>query len=623
MFAALEVEDVPEDDYDDDALTPSQPSHDSTPKRCLYELGTVDKWELDFAIYSLFEDLHRLREEMRRTWTRFKEGEITLIHATLSTAVCLELVRLAEEEVYKMFLSVFPESENLSYVALVNKIYNSDALGRANEHGIDDPEALAISAFDEFIFIPVGRTLLNLKGMKGYVNNIMWPVPIPSLRFDYIVAPELIDDPRMKKFEEQDRFLVQIYHDLVLVDHVKFDTFKMEKLMGGERAELMKKAAQPFDDVLHSSLRCLWNPGSVTVQSVFAAQLILDIHDICGTATSGLQLVQDAINHMFPFSVDSNGALDTKEVRWPAEDQDVLMEIHRRLQYWLIRPPWMVLKEVLLGLSHKKREEEIPPEVDELIYRWLDAHGLSPPSAEENENAEKLNVQFIYPNDEPAFLINNSPLYCGTVLLDLISMTEKAGVALANRHWSVFGVAHVYNALRQLGGFDKHWPEIERIIALHPGPLFANDVPTTATSIYDRFAYRIGASPSNLRHFVKKRPWNFHTTPATAAMRQFFEAKLSLPQLLNLLEEQMSAHDHQNKQQRRIPESSRLSNHSLRDRPCSDWKSILTTSSPICSWTTSTSAGPAIGCSGVCGRKSRPASAYRTRTFAATATTTV
>lgn len=103
MFAGLEVEHIPEDNHDDDALMPSQPSRDSNRKTDLYELDTGANWELDFAIYSLFEDLHRLRVETRRTWTRFKDGKITLIHATLSTAVCLELVRLAEEEVYKMF----------------------------------------------------------------------------------------------------------------------------------------------------------------------------------------------------------------------------------------------------------------------------------------------------------------------------------------------------------------------------------------------------------------------------------------------------------------------------------------------------------------------------------------
>lgn len=357
----------------------------------------------------------------------------------------------------------------------------------------------------------------------------------------------------MEKLEEEDQFLVQIYHDLVLVDQVKFDDFMIGKLMGGEGAELMRKALLPFDDMLHSSLRCLWNPGCVTVQSVFAAQLILDIHDICGTATSGLQLLQDAINdhkNRFQFFVDSNGSIAAKGARWLAQDQDFVMEIHCPLHYSSPFPPWMILKNHLLGISHLERRKEILPEVDEQIHRWIDAHGMIPPSEEEKENADKLNVQLIYPNDELDFLIDHNLLYRGMAMLDLVSMTEKAGVALANGHWAVFGAAHLYNALRQLGGLDVQWPEMERLLALHAGPLFANDVPTTPTSIYERFAYRIGVTSPNKNRFTKKKPWKFHTTPATAAMRQFFEARLSLSQLLELLEEQISAHDQKSTQQR-------------------------------------------------------------------------
>ena len=47
-------------------------------------------------------------------------------------------------------------------------------------------------------------------------------------------------------------------------------------------------------------------------------------------------------------------------------------------------------------------------------------------------------------------MTNRNPLYCGTILLNLAAMTEEAGVALANHHLSIFGTAHLYNAMRQL-----------------------------------------------------------------------------------------------------------------------------------------------------------------------------
>lgn len=230
----------------------SQISRELESKTYVYELETLDEWELDFAIYLLFEDLHRLRAETRKIWGRVKRGEITVIHATLLMSACVELVRLAEEEVYSMFSSVFPGSKDLTYEHFVGKIYNSEVLGGAGEQDINCP-TLEISEFDEFIFSPLGWTLNRLKVLRVANEKGMWPVPVPPMRLNYIVSPELLNSSRMKRFEEQDKLLIQIYHDMVLLDQMKFNKLAGQPL-AGQYAEIIKESCLPFDDILHTSV---------------------------------------------------------------------------------------------------------------------------------------------------------------------------------------------------------------------------------------------------------------------------------------------------------------------------------------------------------------------------------
>ena len=124
-------------------------------------------------------------------------------------------------------------------------------------------------------------------------------------------------------------------------------------------------------------------------------------------------------------------------------------------------------------------------------------------------------------------------------------MSEEAGVALANHHLSIFATAHLYNALIRLGICDIRWPEMQQIIDLHVGPIFAHDIPTNATDMVSRYAYRTGLTTRNSKRFNTKMPWKFQVTPATQAFRAFFSGKESLPRLLESLAIQAQAHDDQ------------------------------------------------------------------------------
>lgn len=138
-FAALDVQDTVSDSEDSNVT--SQTTETATEQqdrtRRVYELEVDRGIELAFMVFSFFEDVHRLRADLKAIWTRFHAGALHILHATVLTTAALDLVRQMEEEVYSAYLSVngsdSSRSNSSTYQDLLAAIYNADSLGRGDE----------------------------------------------------------------------------------------------------------------------------------------------------------------------------------------------------------------------------------------------------------------------------------------------------------------------------------------------------------------------------------------------------------------------------------------------------------------------------------------------------------
>lgn len=243
IFQALELEDVSDAEIEDSTPPRSAPS--SQPDQA-YELEVDPNTELTFKIFSLFEDLHRLRVELRIIWKRFHDEQMSLLQVSLLTSAALEIVLQAEADVYEAY-SISNKASEHTYKDLAGLIYASDALDRAGEEFVAEPSIfeilevevkdirkirdmifndrddlamfssskfLEIPSFDEFILLPTGRILLRLAAHKPMLELWQWPYSIPTERINYVERPELLGDARIQKFLEQDEFLSQIFLDM-------------------------------------------------------------------------------------------------------------------------------------------------------------------------------------------------------------------------------------------------------------------------------------------------------------------------------------------------------------------------------------------------------------------------
>jgi hypothetical protein len=313
-------------------------------------------------------------------------------------------------------------------------------------------------------------------------------------------------------------------------------------------------------------MRPVWKEGRVTMRSVFAARVMLDIHEIC-LNFDGKTLLYDQghrQNQYFEYFIDDQGALDMRSgLRWLLKDMGLVKEIYLRIDMKMLKPAVPHLKQEAMVRNDAApitfmSEEDMKSDPSVRIWRSAPLKALSgslqpqvlddPKECPEetrrelDETAKKLNLCPIQPHRDTYLYMNKNPLYCGTLLLSHIVSAETAGIALANVHQAVFAVAHLYNALHKMNLTKVAWPDLDRIIELQRGPFFADDIPSTPEEMQARVWYRLGVERTGTRFIAdRKTPTkkNLVPSPASALLLQFFRSKQPLETTMYQLQAKM------------------------------------------------------------------------------------
>lgn len=152
---------------------------------------------------------------------------------------------------------------------------------------------------------------------------------------------------------------------------------------------------------------------------------------------------------------------------------------------------------------------------------------------------QKSTDKIIMPDkDDDHFYANNNPLYVGTLMINIDTMTDELSCAVATFNHAMFGMAHLYNALHKLKMTTLRWPALERTMQLHPGPLFANDIPNTIDVMAKRIAYHLGTGASE-NTFTDKHAQEFPMAAASRIIQPFFLENAPLGRCIHFLEEQV------------------------------------------------------------------------------------
>lgn len=546
-FAALDVEDTDEslDIIASDISTMAAPTKDTSKNQspAVYEVEVDYKWDFQFAIYCFFEDLHNLQEYLQGTWKRYKAGDIDIISATILTTGALDQVHRAEKEIYAMYPSPLPQGRAYEDLAIIMRCMESICNGK---NPLEPFASREFTPFEEYIYLPTANCLMKFAEFHEQV----FPSMVPPIGLRYILQPELLESPHMRKLEAEDRVLTQILIDLDLIELMKDDHSEILKTtMPG----IDERILPGIDDCFTRAVRSVLTTGLVTVESVFASRLLLDILDICGGHFKGREILLDEASctqSIFQFKKKTR-VFAGEGYQWFSGDENLFMKVCQLLNVHIGSPIEAISKKSMFRHFREAFEsrESGSEELDPVL---LEAYPERPP---QNliENAKKFNIRIIRPNKDLHFRTNHNPLYVGSLLFNLTALTEDAGVAFANQQLFIFEIAHLYNAVRQLDLSGIRWPKMERIIDMHVRAFFAGEVPVTPDAMLKRLNFRMGQSCE--RTFFKKKAWKIQPSPATQALNQLFEKKEVADLTLQQLKEHVQKRHNQCSQ--RKPKQSR------------------------------------------------------------------
>ncbi|KAI9893134.1 MAG: hypothetical protein M1814_000682 [Vezdaea aestivalis] len=347
---------------------------------------SLDFHEAYFAYLCLLHDIRKIRLYLEGTWEKYKQGESDLMTISIITNTGIEFSRRFHNE----FVEAFPKHSNES--GLLELVYSHlcRSLGQDSNYREFPSDLINFEAYDaaERIMLPTRvmvNTLLGARDFAALVNELG-----SSKTYDPMTDH--------KEKSARDKFA----EDLGLVQNAIMD---MDNLV--RHWEVI-----PAEDELLQGVRQLCTGDPISISTVFAIQVSLDVHHVLqDRVSSGFQIL-DASTRVIEVSIQ-NVLSQLKKVSstsWLKEHEDFLRGILHRIEEWVKTDQLQIIRgEILerIGLP-------VPPVAP---FRFLKWH----------------------------------PVYCGLLLYSIKWMFHEGSLLFANIWRVVHNCAHLYNALRQEG----------------------------------------------------------------------------------------------------------------------------------------------------------------------------
>lgn len=160
---------------------------------------------------------------------------------------------------------------------------------------------------------------------------------------------------------------------------------------------------------------------------------------------------------------------------------------------------------------------------------------------------EETKAERIRPAEDTEFVFCKSPTLMGSNLLRILVEYQAVGLSTASSTMYVLVVAHLYNALRQLNMFDREWIQMDRVIELHKGTLFAGVIPTEVGEIADRISLRLNISEKYAQQrWLKDEKWMLREPASTRILRILLDNQLSTDEVLWQTEQSLNSNPRPN-----------------------------------------------------------------------------
>lgn len=495
-----------------------------------------DSQENAFMVFTLFTDLHEIRTAIRSFWERcFKDGA-DMVVATLLTAQAMAFVERSEERT----LSVLdgsqcqqgatghegPQDHALSfpgtYCRLLNTLRDPTDMQAVlqfeeSSHKVGDEEAVSMN---DLTFNFSARRLF-------FITRTMNCSFADPLLHQFTKDPQALLNSDLKRVLDRDRSLCCLPFGLTRLGFVPFG-----ELVEG-CPELMRQNWSVMEDPIIRYLTPLWSRHEVNLSGVFAAEVMLDIKELCSTFSGtkpsyhetfnrymsllGVQVVAE-VTPGVPVMTQTD---DSPLLRGSGHDdwREKVHEIMKKILNMLPMP-------VKFSDAHVTKEPQLKDrDVDCLhclsLYTRLEPATIRHTSAE----LERYGlIERIRLSADTSYVYENYPIFVPNREAFMQTLTESVAIEVLNINKHVVGaMAHLYNASRQLGIGNLRWPAMDRAIELHKVALFVGDLPATPAAMLKTFTHRYWGPKGKMSYKEKQRRMNRAVTlMKPSAMTQAF-----------------------------------------------------------------------------------------------------
>ncbi|KAG9648457.1 hypothetical protein KCU95_g18015, partial [Aureobasidium melanogenum] len=401
-----------------------------------YEAERVQKVEEQYlAAHCLLADVNSIRACIKSLWIMYRDGQIDLQSASITTNTAVELIRHMQEDYDKNF------PDHSDYEGLIETLFINQCIsqGQDPDHRQRRGDIINMAMYDL-----ADQVLLTTYTILVSLGDVVTPGHIPLYKPGHFGFRDLSTEWSQKS------------------PHDKLQDDKLVLLEAFSGFSAIGKVGCFAEDELIRGVREMAPGKKVPLWLTFAVQNFLDIQHVMGSEASRAMVeLQTAARHIGA-SLSENSEFHKKlHIKtWDAHSDRALGHIQNVINTWI------------------KQDN-----VKKIIERSLRRNPTI---------AAQMTV-------EPFELLKQYPSLCGIWLFSLRYLMQDAGITLCNAWGSVIYAAHLYNAARQEKLVKGIWRDMELALLLQGNDkIFIGGRPKKPEDYLKRFNLCMGFSVTSL-----------------------------------------------------------------------------------------------------------------------------
>lgn len=413
------------------------------------------------TLFTFFEDLHSVRAYIKDLWRDYKQGEIDLITASVTTNTALELLRKPHDDIRARILEPLYEN-NLSIMILMLRNF---VFWRKTGHGLDSRQLLLFTdlgddssdmqdVYDLFL-IP---NLQVLNGLSEIITDGLAPMYKQGHFGHYDARLDFERLPYSKRAKQTTILICETFAEYLTL--VMVNKSAGQPSMNKSAANLRQTHEFLFDEIA-VEMQTFAQAKEPSLLLMFYSQVFIDINFMLGeTAKKGLRDLREGAARMVR-TLDERATVEgsVQPDTWPRQNEMIMEMFEREAEYW----------------------REMNPVSDMRKFIKVDRSVASTSLA-------------------PSSLMELNPMLCGLWLFKMQLNYQQLGFTLVNAWGTILYTAHLYAACKQ-SDFSgdtlpfPEWPDMDKIMEMHgEADLFGGKIPLNIEDSYDSFLRMMGYS---------------------------------------------------------------------------------------------------------------------------------